>query len=87
MPYRQSRDLEGRKTGRNAATPVFDPSLSPGSTDAEAGGQPAAPRAAEEPPARLTPDGGSGGVRLPLPVWYGAAVLVLLVLGVAALMS
>jgi len=87
MPQPQSRDIEARKDGRNSATPVFDPALSPGSTDAEAGGGPVTPEQAQEPPDRRTPDGGSRGVRLPPPFWYALAAALAAVLIAAALLS
>lgn len=88
MPHPQSRDIEGRHDGRNGATPVFDPALSPGSTDAEAGGGPVSnPAKVQEPPTKHAPEGGSLGVRLTPRFWYAAAAAVVIILIVAALLS
>lgn len=88
MPHPQSRDIEGRKDGRNGATPVFDPALSPGSTDAEAGGgASSSPREVQDPPERRAPEGGSLGVRLTPGFWYALAAALVVILIAAALMS
>lgn len=88
MAHAQSRDIEKRSDGQNGATPVFDPALSPGSTDAEAGGAATpAPGQGHEPPTRHAPEGGSLGVRLTPRFWYATAGVIVVVLIIAALMS
>lgn len=70
----QAKDDHWRKRP-NGASPVIDPGLSPPGTDEEAGGARASPAGEDEgprPPMSASPDT-SGGVRLPLPFWFGLA--------------
>ena len=73
-----------------AATPVFDPGLSPLGTDDEAGGAAAAPHepdAAERTPLRATPSTDGPGLRLTPRFWYGAAAILAIVLVVVGVWS
>ncbi|MFN3815969.1 hypothetical protein [Brevundimonas sp.] len=66
---------------------MFDPALTSGSTDSEAGGEPASPQVAPQPPTRMTPDRSGPGLRLTPRVWYLAALLVVVALVIAGAAS
>ncbi len=78
------------KGGKNAATPVFDPGLSPMGTDAEAGGAPFSHTAGEpvaNAPTVTTPESGGIGLRLTPKVWGLGALVLLVILAVVAIAS
>jgi len=75
----------------NGASPVVDPGLAPPGTDEEAGGARAQPareaRPGDASPLPRSASTSGGGLRAPPTLWYGAAVLALVVLAVAAVAS
>lgn len=75
--------------GTNAATPMFDPGLSPLGTDDEAGGASVhkVGQAVTDAPNRTTPEAGGIGVRLTPRVWLVAGAVLVVVLIVAAIAS
>ena len=86
----QTKDEQWRERP-NGASPVFDAGLSPLGTDAEAGGAPAIPPsdapAAASTPMHATSATDGPGLRLTPGLWYGLAVLIVLVLIIAGVAS
>ncbi len=75
----------------NGASPVVDPGLALPGTDEEAGGARAQParevRPGEAGPLPRSASTSGHGLRAPPILWYGAAILALLVLAAAAVAS
>ena len=86
----QDKDDQWRNRRADGARPVFDPGVAPLGVDDETGcSLAAAPRAPDEAlqPLPLSPDAGGRGVKLSTRLWYGAAVVLGILLLIAGALS